>query len=182
MGDGRRSVSAEIVDSEGTEVDLMAEAAPQYMTFVVASEVYGLPITCVAEIIGAQRFTPVPDARPFMRGVINLRGTVIPVMDVRVRLELERREIDDRTCIIVVQHNDLAVGLLVDTISDVIDVPIGAIEAAPRRQDLDARSSVVTGLVQVDGEVKILIDLERLLRHDESSSESMDRNTIEASR
>ncbi|MCP5058382.1 MAG: purine-binding chemotaxis protein CheW [bacterium] len=140
-----------------------AESAPKYLTFIVADEVYGVPIAHIAEIIGAQRFTPVPDPRPYMRGVINLRGTVIPVLDVRTRLAMEPREVDRRTCIVVVQLDDTSVGLLVDTISDVIDVPPCSIEDAPRRKKSMVRDSVVTGLVQIEGKVRILIDLGRLL-------------------
>ncbi|HEB88375.1 MAG TPA: chemotaxis protein CheW [Deltaproteobacteria bacterium] len=152
------------IDSE-IEFDAPAESVPQYLTFVVSGEVYGVPIEYVAEIIGAQQLTPVPDSRPFMRGVINLRGTVIPVMDVRARLSMEPRNVDERTCIVVVQLDEIVVGLLVDTIADVIDVPPTAIEAAPRRKTASARDAIVTGLFQLEGEVKILIDLGRLL-HD----------------
>ena len=150
------------IDSE-IEFDAPAESVPQYLTFVVSGEVYGVPIEYIAEIIGAQRLTSVPDSRPFMRGVINLRGTVIPVMDVRTRLSMEPRNVDERTCIVVVQLDEVVVGLLVDTISEVIDVPPSSIETAPKRKTVSAGDSVVTGLVQLDGEVKILIDLGRLL-------------------
>ena len=159
-------MSAEAMESEveaNEAFEIQAETVPQYLTFVVADEVYGVPIEYIAEIIGAQRLTSVPDSRPFMRGVINLRGTVIPVMDVRTRLSMEPRNVDERTCIVVVQLDEVVVGLLVDTISEVIDVPPSSIETAPKRKTVSAGDSVVTGLVQLDGEVKILIDLGRLL-------------------
>ncbi len=154
------------------EFDAPAESVPQYLTFVVSEEVYGVPIEYIAEIIGAQQLTPVPDSRPFMRGVINLRGTVIPVMDVRARLSMEPRSVDERTCIVVVQLDEIVVGLLVDTIADVIDVPPTSIEAAPRRKTASASESIVTGLVQIDGEVKIMIDLGRLLHEAPTASDA----------
>ena len=157
------------------EESAKAEAVPQYLTFVVAEEVYGVPIGHVAEIIGAQRFTSVPDSRSYMRGVINLRGTVIPVMDVRTRLAMEPREVDKRTCIVVVELDDTSVGLLVDTISDVIDVPPNSVEAAPRRKSSSARDSIVTGLVQIEDKVRILIDLGRLL----DDGDAVFENTVE---
>ncbi|MCP3983979.1 MAG: chemotaxis protein CheW [bacterium] len=143
--------------------EVAAEAVSQFLTFVVADEAYGLPINYIAEIIGAQRFTSVPDPRPFMKGVINLRGTVIPVMDVRVRLAMEPRDITERSCIVVVDFEDTVVGLLVDTISDVVEVLPAAIEPAPKRSTESACGSIVTGLVQIEDEVKILVDLRRLL-------------------
>ena len=159
-------MSAEVLDANAEHMDEfqeVEETIPQYLTFIVANEVYGIPIGTIAEIIGAQSLTAVPDSRSFMRGVINLRGTVIPVMDVRARLGMEPRDADSRTCIVVVQLEETVVGLLVDTISDVIDVPPDSIEGAPRRKAGTASEAVVTGLFQVDGEVKILIDLSRLL-------------------
>ena len=159
-------MSAEAFDSGvGVAGDSPAsdDASMQYLTFLIADEVYGIPIAHVAEIIGAQRFTAVPDPRPFMKGVTNLRGTVIPVMDVRIRLAMKPREVDERTCIVVVQLDDTVVGLLIDTISEVVEVAPAAIEAVPRRKTASIRESIVMGLAQIDEEVKILIDLRRLL-------------------
>jgi len=159
-------MSAEVIDAglvAEEEAEFLADVVPQFLTFLLRGEVYGISIAHVAEIIGAQRLTPVPDSRLYMRGVINLRGTVIPVMDVRTRLEIEPRESDDRTCIVVVRHDEMVVGLMVDTICDVIDVLPNQIESAPRGKSEAAIDSIVTGLVQLDGEVKILINVERLL-------------------
>lgn len=141
----------------------LADAVLQYLTFVIADELYGIPIATVAEIIGLQKITRVPDPRACVKGVINLRGTVIPVIDVRVRLGMAPVETGARTCIVVVQQDELLVGLLVDTIADVIDVVAGEIEPAPRRRGDLPEESIVTGFVHKDGGVKILIDLARLL-------------------
>ena len=140
-----------------------AETLQQHLTFVVAGEVYAIPIAAVAEIIGLQKITSVPDPRPHVKGVINLRGTVIPVVDVRVRLAMDTVRLDERTCIVVVQLDDVLVGLLVDGIADVIDVVAEEIEAAPRRRGELQAEAMVTGFVQKDGDVKIMIDLGRLL-------------------
>lgn len=140
-----------------------AEAFQQHLTFVVADEVYAIPIATVAEIIGLQKITSVPDPRPHVKGVINLRGTVIPVVDVRVRLAMDTVHLDERTCIVVVQLDHVLVGLLVDAIADVIDVVPEEIESAPRRRIELPGEAMVTGFVQKDGDVKIMIDLGRLL-------------------
>lgn len=139
------------------------ETWSQYLTFVIADEVYGIPIATVAEIIGLQQITKVPDRRPYVKGVINLRGTVIPVIDVRVRLAMDPVRVDERSCIVVVQLDRTLVGLLVDRIAEVIDVVSGEVETAPRRRVAFIGESVVTGFVQKPGGVRILIDLARLL-------------------
>jgi purine-binding chemotaxis protein CheW len=130
---------------------------------VIADEVYGIPIETVAEIIGLQQITTVPDRRPYVKGVINLRGTVIPVIDVRVRLAMDPVRVDERSCIVVVQLDQSLVGLLVDRIAEVIDVVSGEIETASRRRVAFIGESMVTGFVQKGGGVRILIDLVRLL-------------------
>lgn len=153
----------EAVESARFEEREPGEAVQQYLTFVLDEEVYGIPIATVAEIIGLQKITPVPDPRDCVKGVINLRGTVIPVIDVRVRLGMEPVETSARTCIVIVQLERILVGLLVDTIADVVDVVAGEIEPAPRRRGESAREAIVTGFVHREGDVKILIDLARLL-------------------
>ena len=95
----------------------------RYLTFFIGEEVYGLAIRNVTEIVGLQRITEVPDMPSYVLGVINLRGAVIPVVDVRLRFGIEQREADERTCVIVVQLEDISVGLIVDTVSEVIDIP-----------------------------------------------------------
>ncbi|MEZ4331086.1 MAG: chemotaxis protein CheW [Myxococcota bacterium] len=139
------------------------ESLLQYLTFEVARETYGIPIGSVAEIIGVQRITHVPDPRSHVKGVINLRGTVIPVIDVRLRMGMAPIEIGDRTCIVVVQLDRMLVGMLVDTIAGVIDVMAGEIEAAPRRRASTIGDAIVTGFVHGDEGVRILVDPERLL-------------------
>lgn len=162
---GAPSLAQESEDAEGVD------ARKQYLTFTIADENYGIPIETVAEIVGLQKITSVPDARPFVKGVINLRGTVIPVIDVRVRLAMDPVQIDDRTCIVVVQLERTLVGLLVDRIADVIDVDAEKIEPAPRRRSGWAAETVVTGFVQAGGDVKILVDLARLLEDAKASAE-----------
>lgn len=143
----------------------------QYLTFVIADEVYGIPIGTVAEIIGLQKITTVPDRRPYVKGVINLRGTVIPVIDVRVRIAMDPVRVDERTCIVVVQLDETLVGLLVDRIADVIDVMSGEIEPASRRRAGFVGESMVTGFVQKGGNVRILIDLARVLEDERDGAQ-----------
>ena len=103
----------------------------KYLTFHLAKEDYAVEIRHVTEIIGIQRITEVPDMPDFVRGVINLRGKIIPVIDVRTRFKIEAKEYDDRTCIIVVNINDMSVGLVVDEVSEVASIPEEQVEPPP---------------------------------------------------
>jgi purine-binding chemotaxis protein CheW len=104
----------------------------KYLTFHLAGEDYGIDVAFVTEIIGIQKITEVPDMPKCIKGVINLRGRVIPVMDIRLRFKLEKRKYDDRTCIVVVDINNTAVGLVVDEVSEVVDIPSDQVEPPPQ--------------------------------------------------
>ncbi|PLX84523.1 MAG: chemotaxis protein CheW [Desulfuromonas sp.] len=133
----------------------------KFLTFRLGNEDYAIEIRYVTEIIGIQRITDVPDMPDYVRGVINLRGTVVPVMDVRSRFRLPPRAYDDRTCIVVVNMNDTAVGLLVDKVNEVSDIPDAQIEPPPPTQGESARC--IQGLGKMGEEVKIILDVDRLL-------------------
>ena len=151
-------------------------AAPpgKYLTFVLGGESYGIGILQVREIIRPTAVTPVPQMPAHIQGVINLRGKIIPVLDLRARFGLAATANNDRACIVVVQvkTNERAValtGLLVDTVDEVINLSAKDIEPTPdfgRR--LDARH--LLGVAKVGSSVKILLDLERLVA-DETSSQ-----------
>jgi len=138
----------------------------KYLTFLLASEGYGLEIRYVTEIIGIQKITMVPDMPEHVKGVLNLRGKVIPVIDVRLRFNLSERDYDDRTCIIVVDVDANSVGLVVDKVNEVIDIPMGDIEPAPM-SDSKSGNSYIRGMGKVEQQVKILLDVERLINDEE---------------
>ncbi len=134
----------------------------KYLTFHLAGEDYGIEIRYVIEIIGIQNITEVPDMPAFIRGVINLRGKVIPVMDVRNRFNLEDRDYDDRTCIIVVNVDSTEVGLVVDEVSEVADIPEANVEPPPKT-NRNSESSYIQGMGKINNDVKILLDVHKLL-------------------
>jgi purine-binding chemotaxis protein CheW len=134
----------------------------KFLTFRLAKEDYGISIRHVTEIIGLQTITEIPDMPAFVKGVINLRGKVIPVMDVRARFKLPGRDYDERTCIVVVNVDDRATGLVVDRVNEVADIPAEQIEAAPVGAR-GASSSFIHGLGKIGDSVKILLDVNRLL-------------------
>ncbi len=134
----------------------------KYLTFLLAREDYGLEIRYVTEIIGIQKITKVPDMPTFIKGVINLRGKVIPVMDMRARFNLPVREYDDRTCVIVVNIQEQALGLVVDRVNEVVDIPAGQVEPPPATSKGSA-GRYIRGIGKVGEEVKVLLEVERLL-------------------
>ena len=138
----------------------------KFLIFAIREEDYGISIRNITEIIGIQSVTELPDTPPFVKGVINLRGKVIPVIDVRLRFEIEEREYDDRTCIIVVNIDDVTVGLIVDSVAEVQDIPKEKIEPPPRIRS-SSGSHFIQGLGKIDKEVKILLNIHKLLFDDE---------------
>ena len=146
-------------DDEDTQKD-------KYLTFTVGREEYGIEICEVTEIIGVQKITDVPDMPAYIKGVINLRGKVVPVMDVRVRFRMPEREYDERTCIVVVSVTGMAVGLVVDTVREVVNIPESNIEMPPEMAEVSTQR-YIKGLGKIGDDVKILLDVERLVRRED---------------
>lgn len=137
----------------------------RYLTFVLSNESYGIEIRYVTEIIGIQPITEVPELPEYIRGIINLRGKIIPVMDVRLRFKKPYREYNDRTCIIVIDINDISIGLIVDSVSEVISIPEAEIVAPPDMNKSGNR--YISGIGKVGSEVKLILNSEKLLNEDE---------------
>mgnify|MGYP000457019039 CR=1 FL=1 len=146
---------AENIDHEDTQRD-------KYLTFCLYDEDYGLDIGNVIEIIGVQKITQVPDMPPYIKGVINLRGQVIPVMDMRLRFQLPPQEYDQRTCIVVTEVADQTMGLVVDRVNEVVDIPESQVEP-PAGQSAGAAGSFVKGLGKIGDSIRILLDTEKIL-------------------
>lgn len=152
--------------TDSTAVQATAELAGKYLTFKLAREEYGIGILKIREIIGMMSITGIPQAPPFIKGVINLRGKVIPVTDLRIKFGLESQEQTDRTCIIVVEVSQdgrpITMGLLVDTVSEVANIKGDAIEPPPAfGTRLD--TAFIQGMAKIDGGVKILLDIDQVL-------------------
>lgn len=133
-----------------------------YLTFNVGGEEYALPVMHVTEIIRLQHISEVPDMPDCFRGVINLRGKVIPIMDVRSRFRLAARDYDDRTVVVVLEIEESAVGLVVDAVSEVTEILPERIDPAPQANAPD-RVSAVRGMAKREGAVSILLDINRLV-------------------
>lgn len=136
------------------------------LTFLLGTEFYGIEIRHVTEIIGIQAITEIPEMPEYIRGIINLRGKIIPVMDVRLRFRKPPREYNDRTCIIVVDIRDISVGLIVDSVSEVLSIPDHDIVPPPEINKKTA-NRYIKGIGKVGNEVKLLLDCDKLLNDDE---------------
>ena len=149
----------DLFEDEDTQKD-------KYLTFHLANEDYGIEICFVTEIIGIQPITQIPEMPDFIKGVINLRGKVIPVMDVRTRFKLPTREYDERTCIVVVDINNTVVGLVVDEVQEVMTIPESEMEPPPKATGKKG-SRFIQGIGKVGKDVKIILNVSQLLYEEE---------------
>lgn len=138
----------------------------RFLTFQLGSEAYGIEIRYVTEIIGIQTITGVPEMPEYIKGIINLRGKIIPVMDVRLRFKMNYREYNDRTCVIVIDIRNEKIGLIVDSVSEVISIPATEIVAPPELSK--EGNKYIRGVGKVGSDVKLLLDCEKLLTDDDS--------------
>jgi purine-binding chemotaxis protein CheW len=159
-----------------SEETTAAQRQGKYLVFQLAREEFGVQVLKVLEIMGLQEITSVPQTPDFMKGVINLRGKVIPVIDLRRKFCLEDAEYTQRTCIIVVQANQasgpMLMGAVVDGVSEVLNIQESEIEDMP---DFGAEMALphVMGMAKVKGKVKILLNIARVLTSQEVSSFAM---------
>lgn len=135
----------------------------KYLTFKLVNEHYGIEIKYVIEIIGLQPITIVPELPEYMQGIINLRGKIIPVMDVRLRFKKPFREYNDRTCVIVVDIDDITIGLIVDSVSEVLEIPETEI-VNPTELNKGYSSKYIKGIGKSGGDVKLILDCAKLMQ------------------
>ena len=161
---------------EGKKIDqavkAMVDKEGKYLTFTLAEEEYGIGILKIKEIIGMLSITSVPQTPEFVKGVINLRGKVIPVMDLRLRFGMPSIAYSERTCIIVVeidgQAGTILVGIVVDAVSEVLNIKGDEIEKTPAF-GAKLNTDYILGMAKMEGGVKILLDIDLVLSRDEMS-------------
>ena len=146
--------------------------AGKYLTFTLAGEEYGVPVLRVREIIKMMDITEVPQVPPHIKGVLNLRGKVIPVIDLRLKFGFAPGDVTSRTCIIVVDvalaAGRVMMGVIVDHVSEVLNIPADEIELSPEFGDRVC-TDYIKGMAKVKGTVKILLDLDRVLGTDDAA-------------
>lgn len=153
----------------------------KHLVFLLGGASYGIPILTVLDINGLMEITPIPKTPEFIKGVINLRGKVIPVMDLRLKFGMPAKEYDKQTCIIIVNVSvggkDKQIGVLVDTVSEVFDIPLTEIEAPPE-YGTHSEEGFINGIGKVKGKLVVLLNIEKVLHSDEIIK-LLDKNTEE---
>lgn len=151
------------LDAIDIEIDEEADDTNEnrFLTFRLEDEEYGLEINYVKEVVGLQKITAIPDVPEYIKGVLNLRGQVIPIMDARARFNLSEKAYNDRTCVVVIDVDMTPLGLIVDEVKDVLEIPAEKISAPPRMQQTEA-NHFIRGLGRHDDAVKILLDARTL--------------------
>ena len=164
---GSLNDSTDLLDLGYTEVE---EHKCKYMTFKSGNEYFGLKIQYVNEIIQVQAITSVPETEDYIKGLINLRGKVIPVIDVRLRFKQPPLEYNDRTCIIVINVKSMIVGLIVEKIAEVVEIKDENILPPPSIGRVDkGHNKYVYGIGKVGESVKLLLDPDKLLNDEDLS-------------
>ena len=161
---------AELAETMDQALKAIEHKDGKYLIFRMANEAYGISILKIKEIIGMLPITTVPQTPPFVKGVINLRGKVIPVIDLRLKFEMEGVDYTERTCIIVVEilgeESPILMGVVVDAVSEVLNIKRSDIEETPTfSTTLDV--DYILGMAKMDNGVKILLDIDRVLNTDE---------------
>ena len=164
---------AEAKENQQEQGPPVLEREGKYLTFSLAGEEYGIGILKIKEIIGMMPITPVPQAGDYIKGVINLRGKVIPVVDLRLRFDVEAAEFTDRTCIVVVEIEGKAgtilMGLVVDSVSEVLNIKGADIEDTPLL-GTQVDTTYILGMAKTEGGVKILLDIDQVVNSEEVPS------------
>ena len=161
---------AKLAEKMDQVVKAMVEREGKYLTFKLDNEEYGIGILKIKEIIGMMSVTSIPQTPEFVKGVINLRGKVIPVIDLRLRFGMEAIDYTERTCIIVVEIEGTAgtvmIGIVVDAVSEVLNIKGNDIEETPTF-GTKLNTDYILGMAKMEGGVKILLDIDRVLSGDE---------------
>jgi purine-binding chemotaxis protein CheW len=161
---------AKLVDTIDQAIGVMSDREGKYLTFALAGEEYGISILKIKEIIGMMPITTIPQTPQFVKGVINLRGKVIPVVDLRLRFGMKRIDYTERTCIVVVEisggSGTVMIGIVVDSVSEVLNIKGGDIEETPTF-GTKLETDYILGMAKAQGGVKILLDIDRVLSRDE---------------
>lgn len=141
--------------------DTIANSSEQYVTFLINNETYGIEVLRVKEIVGMTTITTVPNSEKYLKGVINLRGIVVPVIDLRLKFSLPEKEYDSFTVILIIEHKDSLVGVIVDSVSDVISAP-GQLQDVPNF-NVSLDRDVIKGVLNKENNLIIILNPDIML-------------------
>lgn len=146
-------------------VDNESEMKGKFLTFFIEKQLYSIPISDVVQIVSMQAINEIPDSVKYMKGVINLRGSIIPVIDIRLRLGKPEKNYDERTCIIVVLIDHKEIGFIVDEVDAVVSIEDQNISAPPQISD-DNNQNYLSGIAKLDSKVVLIMDASKILSRD----------------
>lgn len=155
-----------LAEDENAQVPGQDASASKYLTFWTDRELFGIPIADVVQIISMQEITPLPDFPDYLKGVINLRGNIIPVIDIRIRFGKPEAEYNENTCIIVTSIEDSYIGFIVDSVDEVTDLDEDSISPAPKVSK-NITNRYLSGIGQIDNQVVLLLDVTKILAENE---------------
>lgn len=159
------------IEEEDTQIN-------KYLTFFIEDNILGIPIADVVQITGLQEIEEVPEFPSYAKGVINLRGIIVPIIDIRARLKKEEIEYNERTCIIVTNIDGLYFGFIVDSVNEVTNICADNISDPPQMGN-NYVNTYITGIAKLDNKLVILIDLKKILNEKEIESFNLDMDEIE---
>lgn len=139
-----------------------SEMEGKFLSFKAEDQMFAIPISDVVQIIGMQNITDMPDSPVYVKGIINLRGSIIPVIDFRLRLGKAEKESNERTCIIVTNINGQAIGLIVDEVDSVIDIADDNISEPPKKNDT-ANESYISSIAKLENVILLIIDVAKIV-------------------
>lgn len=150
-----------------SQTDNLTDEVIQWVTFKLGEEVYGINVMQVQEVLRLTEIAPVPGAPNYVMGIINLRGNVVTVIDARIRFGLFEKEPDDATRIIITEVDNQVIGMLVDSVAEVVNLTSSEIEKAPNLGEDNESSKYIHGVHSRDEEILILVDVDKMLSESE---------------
>lgn len=156
-----QSAAVSNYNGHGSDKEIKGNTA-QFLTFAVEGAEYGVDIMKVREIKGWEETTRIPNSPEYMRGVINLRGVVIPIFDLRTRFSMGRTEATEKHVVIIIAIGSKTIGILVDAVSDILTVGSDEIKPAPSTSEIDIDEAYLEGLISIDKKMVVLLDVEHL--------------------
>ncbi len=150
------------MEMELAKKDVSNKELTKVLTFYIGDQVYGIEIPYVIEIIGVPPITVVPGVPDYIKGIINVRSKIVPVVNIRSRFGKEEIEFNDRTCIIIISTGDVSVGVIVDSVADVISVTENHVSKTPELNNVNT-SKFIKYILEMDDGIKLVLDVSKLI-------------------
>lgn len=161
------------MEDKKTETAVEQAADKRYLFVMVDNTEYGIDLEIVQEIIVIQEISPIPSTKPFCRGVINIRGTIVPVIDLRIKIGLEPCEYSENACIVIVEIGGEKIGMIVEAVCDVLPIHPSQLQKSPAREHATGKQSFSSQIANIDGAAKQILDVNRVFDLNQRDGESI---------